>query len=99
MSSLAGKSALVIGAATGIGRAVSEIFAAQGAAVMIADHGHEAERTELVAQLRARGGEAFDIECDVLEEGLVAGAVADTLQRVGKLESLANNARVVSAAQ
>jgi NAD(P)-dependent dehydrogenase (short-subunit alcohol dehydrogenase family) len=99
MSSLAGKSALVIGAATGIGRAVSEIFAAQGAAVTIADHGHEAERTELVAQLRARRGEAFDIECDVLEEGLVAGAVAATLQRFGKLDILVNNAGVGTVAR
>jgi NAD(P)-dependent dehydrogenase (short-subunit alcohol dehydrogenase family) len=99
MSSLAGKSALVIGAATGIGRAVSEVFAAQGAAVMIADHGHEAERTELVALLKARGGEAFDIECDVREETLVAGAVAATLQRFGKLDILVNNAGVGTAAR
>jgi NAD(P)-dependent dehydrogenase (short-subunit alcohol dehydrogenase family) len=99
MLSLAGKSALVIGAATGIGRAVSEVFAAQGAAVMIADHGHEAERTELVALLRARGSEAFDIECDVLQESLVAGAVAATLQRFGKLDILVNNAGVGTAAK
>ena len=99
MFSLAGKSALVIGAATGIGRAVSEVFAAQGAAVMIADHGHEAERAELVALLRGRGSEAFDMECDVLEEALVAGAVAATLQRFGKLDILVNNAGVGTAAQ
>jgi NAD(P)-dependent dehydrogenase (short-subunit alcohol dehydrogenase family) len=99
MSSLADKSALVIGAATGIGRAVSEIFSAQGAAVMIADHGHEAERTELVALLRAHGGEAFDIECDVRKEALVAGAVAATLQRFGKLDILVNNAGVGTAAR
>jgi NAD(P)-dependent dehydrogenase (short-subunit alcohol dehydrogenase family) len=99
MSSLAGRSALVIGAATGIGRAVSEIFAAQGAAVVIADHGHEAERTELVALLRARGRDAFDIACDVREEALVAGAVAATLQRFGKLDILVNNAGVGTAAR
>jgi NAD(P)-dependent dehydrogenase (short-subunit alcohol dehydrogenase family) len=99
MLSLAGKSALVIGAATGIGRAVSELFAAQGAAVMIADHGHEAERAELVALLRGRGSEAFDIECDVLEESLVAGAVAATLERFGKLDILVNNAGVGTAAK
>ena len=99
MSSLAGKSALVIGAATGIGRAVCEIFAAQGAALMIADHGHEAERTELVAKLRARGGEAFDVECDVRKEALVAGAVAATLERFGKLDILVNNAGVGTAAR
>jgi NAD(P)-dependent dehydrogenase (short-subunit alcohol dehydrogenase family) len=99
MSSLAGRSALVIGAATGIGRAVSEILAAQGAAVVIADHGHEAERTELVALLRARGRDAFDIACDVREEALVAGAVAATLQRFGKLDILVNNAGVGTAAR
>ena len=99
MFSLAGKSALVIGAATGIGRAVSEAFAAQGAAVMIADHGHEAERAELAALLRGRGSEAFDMECDVLEEALVAGAVAATLQRFGKLDILVNNAGVGTAAR
>ncbi len=99
MSSLAGKSTLVIGAATGIGRAVAETFSAQGATVMITDHGHEAPRAELVALLRARGGEAFDIECDVVKESLLATAVAETLQRFGKIDILVNNAGVGTAAR
>ncbi|MBI1775642.1 MAG: SDR family oxidoreductase [Proteobacteria bacterium] len=99
MPSLAGRTALVIGAATGIGRAVSEIFAAEGAAVVVADHGHEDERARLVARLRERGADAIDIECDVREEALVAAAIHATLERFGKLDILVNNAGVGSAAQ
>jgi NAD(P)-dependent dehydrogenase (short-subunit alcohol dehydrogenase family) len=94
MPMLTGRTALVIGSATGIGRAVCEIFAAEGAAVAVADHGHEAERTELVASLRAHGVDAFDLDCDVREEAQVAGAIVAAVQRFGVLDILVNNAGV-----
>jgi NAD(P)-dependent dehydrogenase (short-subunit alcohol dehydrogenase family) len=97
--SLAGRSALVIGAATGIGRAVCELFAAEGAKVAVADHGHEADRAALVARLQALGVDAFAVECDVREEQLVAGAVAATIERFGQLDILVNNAGVGTAAR
>jgi NAD(P)-dependent dehydrogenase (short-subunit alcohol dehydrogenase family) len=94
MPVLAGRTALVVGASTGIGRAVCETFAAEGAAVAVADHGHAAERADLVADLRSRGVDAFDLACDVREEAQVAGAVAAALQRFGVMDIVVNNAGV-----
>ena len=54
--SFAGKTALVTGGATGIGRATATAFAARGAAVMIGDVDERAEET--VAIIRQNGGEA-----------------------------------------
>jgi NAD(P)-dependent dehydrogenase (short-subunit alcohol dehydrogenase family) len=94
MPILAGRTALVIGASTGIGRAVCEAFAAEGAAVAVADHGHEAERADLVASLHSLGVDAFDLACDVREEAQVAGAIALGLKRFGVLDIVVNNAGV-----
>ena len=94
MPMLAGRTALVIGASTGIGRAVCEAFAAEGAAVAVADHGHVAERAELVANLIARDVDAFDLACDVRAEAQVADTVAAALQRFGVLDIVVNNAGV-----
>ncbi len=94
MPMLAGRTALVIGASTGIGRAVCEAFAAEGAAVAVADRGQEALRAELVGQLRALGVDAFDLGCDVCQEAEVAGAIAAALQRFGVLDILVNNAGI-----
>jgi NAD(P)-dependent dehydrogenase (short-subunit alcohol dehydrogenase family) len=94
MPMLAGRTALVIGASTGIGRAVCELFAAEGAAVAVADHGHEPERAELVASLRGLGVDAFDLACDVREEAQVAGSIETALKRFGVLDIVVNNAGV-----
>ena len=94
MPILAGRTALVIGASTGIGRAVCEAFAAEGAAVAVADHGHEAERADLAARLHSRGIDAFDLACDVREEAQVAGAIAAALKRFGVVDIVVNNAGV-----
>ena len=94
MPMLAGRTALVIGASTGIGRAVCELFAAEGAAVAVADHGHEPVRAELAASLRGRGVDAFDLGCDVRDEAQVAGSIEAALQRFGVLDIVVNNAGV-----
>jgi NAD(P)-dependent dehydrogenase (short-subunit alcohol dehydrogenase family) len=94
MPLLAGRTALVFGASTGIGHAVCEAFAAEGAAVAVADHGHEAERADLVASLHSRGVDAFDLACDVREEAQVAGTIASALKRFGVLDIVVNNAGV-----
>lgn len=98
MGRLTGKSAIVIGAATGIGRAVCEAFAREGADIMIADRGHETERKDLVARLAGVGARAADIECDVLVERQVETAIAGTIAAFGKLDIVVSNAGAGAAA-
>jgi len=94
MSRLQRKSALVIGGATGIGRAVSKLFAAQGAELVVADLGHEDEKVSLLQEISAAGGQAASVPCDVRIEADVKAAVEETIARFGKLDILVNNAGV-----
>jgi NAD(P)-dependent dehydrogenase (short-subunit alcohol dehydrogenase family) len=92
MNRLKNKTALVIGASTGIGRAVSRLFADEGANVAIADFGREKERAELVAELLAVGVDALALECDVTDRLQVKAAVDAAVSRFGHLDILVNNA-------
>jgi NAD(P)-dependent dehydrogenase (short-subunit alcohol dehydrogenase family) len=91
---LAGKAALVIGASTGIGRAVCQAFAAEGAAVAVADFGHAEDKTSLVDELTATGHDAFAIEVDVRDEEQVRAAVEAAIARFGQLDIIVNNAGI-----
>jgi NAD(P)-dependent dehydrogenase (short-subunit alcohol dehydrogenase family) len=93
MSRLAGRVAIVTGAARGIGRAMAERFAAEGAAVLIADVTCEAGEAT-AAVIRARGGRAEFAATDVTREPDVAAMVATAVGRFGKLDVLVNNAGV-----
>lgn len=91
---LAGRSALIVGAATGIGRAVALSFAREGARVVIADHAAEAERQSAVGAVIAAGGQAIHVSCDVTIESDVAAAVARTIKHHGRIDILVNNAGI-----
>ena len=74
MSRLDGKTALITGAASGIGRASAERMATEGAAIMCADiDGDGAEQTALT--IEQRGGSASFLALDVSSESEVKGAV------------------------
>ena len=88
---LAGRIALITGAASGIGRAAAERFAEEGAAVVVADVQEEAG-SAVAAAIRARGGRALWVRADVTSEADVAGAVAATVAEFGQLDALFNNA-------
>jgi NAD(P)-dependent dehydrogenase (short-subunit alcohol dehydrogenase family) len=90
MSRLAGKVAIVTGAASGIGAAAVRAFAAEGAAVMALDV--DAERGPAVAA--EVEGAAFR-RCDVSVDEDVAGMVAETAERFGRPDLLFNNAGVM----
>jgi NAD(P)-dependent dehydrogenase (short-subunit alcohol dehydrogenase family) len=88
-----GRVAVVTGAASGIGRALAEAFAAAGSAVVVADlDGTEAE--VVAAGIRAAGGEAAAVTVDVSDPAAVEGLAATTLERFGRVDVLCNNAGV-----
>ncbi len=88
---LEAKSALVTGAASGIGRAGAMAFAAKGARVLVADVNDEGA-AETVALIEASGGEAAAVHCDVTDEAQVEAMVATAVSRFGGLDLAWNNA-------
>jgi NADP-dependent 3-hydroxy acid dehydrogenase YdfG len=91
---LAGTVALVTGASSGIGEATALMFAERGAAVALA-----ARRTDrlggLAAKIRDAGGTALVVEADVADEEQARAAVTRTVEELGRLDTLVNNAGVM----
>ncbi len=94
MTRLAGKKALITGAARGIGLAFAEAYIREGAQVAIADIDIERARqsaTEL-------GAEAIAVEMDVTKQDSIDRAVAATIDALGRIDILVNNAALFTAA-
>lgn len=88
---LANKSAIVTGAGSGIGRAIAERFAREGAAVIVADIDEEGGRVT-VDGIRSAGGRAEFVRCDVSQESDAREAAAAAVRHFGGLNILVNNA-------
>jgi NAD(P)-dependent dehydrogenase (short-subunit alcohol dehydrogenase family) len=92
MNILKDKTAIVTGAASGIGRATALLFAAEGAAVVALDRSGEVEAT--AAAIRSAGGRAIALVKDSSAEADVAGTVAATLKEFGGLDVCYANAGI-----
>lgn len=90
-----GKVALITGAGSGIGRAISRQLAADGAVVSVVDLRREGA-DETVALIEADGGRAIALTADVRSRGEVQAAVDATVAQLGRLDLLVNNAGLVT---
>lgn len=91
MRRLEGKGALITGGATGIGRAISLRFAAEGARVILAQRNTDAiEKT--VAAIKSRGGWAEGFTTDITKPDQVQDLVHASINALGHIDILANNA-------
>lgn len=91
---LAGRTAFVSGGASGIGRAVAELFAREGARLVIPWHSDESEAREVAALARAEGAEVLVLPLDAADRGSCFAAIATTVQRFGSLDVLICNASI-----
>ena len=85
------KVAIVTGGGGGIGRGIARRFGKEGARVAVADV-HVANGESAVAEIKAQGGEAFFVRCDVSQESDVERLFEQTLRNYGTLDIQVNNA-------
>lgn len=92
---LQGKSAIVTGSATGIGQAIVQRFAREGAAVTI-DYiqGQDQAANEVCSGIQNNGGKALAVEASVSDPGDVQKLIDQTVQTFGKLDIFINNAGI-----
>src|SRR3546814_2527950 len=93
MSDLSGKTIIVKGGGSGIGRATVELLVASGANVAVADINDAAGE----AVVAASGGKAAYFRCDIAQEEDVKALVAQTLAAFGGLDGAFNNAAIPQA--
>jgi NAD(P)-dependent dehydrogenase (short-subunit alcohol dehydrogenase family) len=91
---LSGKRVLITGGGTGIGRATAELFAREGAHVMVSGR-RRPELEETVRGMEAIGGRAALVQGDVAQPQDAARMVADTVAAFGGLDILVNNAGII----
>jgi len=94
MEKLKGKVAVVTGAAQGMGKTIAELFAQEGAKVVVNDIS-EQKAKKAVEEIKSRGGEAFAIKADVTNSKEISRMAEETVARFGTIHILINNAGVL----
>ncbi|NDJ54503.1 MAG: SDR family oxidoreductase [Chloroflexi bacterium] len=93
MADFDGKVALVTGSGSGIGRSIAELFAEQGAKVVVSDVDDEGGE-ETVKRIKDAGGDAIYVQCDVSDPAAVEALVKKTTEQYGRLDAAVNNAGI-----
>jgi 3-oxoacyl-[acyl-carrier protein] reductase len=92
MRSLSEKVAIITGASSGIGRAIAERIAQEGATVVV-NYGKSEDRAQaVVAGIESKGGKAVAIQADMSKVEDARRLVRETVNRLGRLDILVNNA-------
>src|SRR6266404_4403232 len=86
--------AWISGAASGMGEGIARLFAREGAAVALVDV-QAAKGSAVAEQIRAEGGRAIFIECDVAKEAAVRASIERTEKEFGGLQIIVNCAGIV----
>jgi len=94
MTKLAGKIAVLTGASKGIGAAIAEHLAAEGASVVVNYSSSKAGAAAVVERIVNKGGKAIAIQADVSRQQDVTRLFAETRTTYGKLDILVNNAGI-----
>lgn len=94
MNRLEGKKAVVIGSATGIGRAVVRLFAQEGADVLAADFDKAAELATLKEEVEGMGRTFLGAEVDVRNPDAIGAAIETANAAFGRIDVLVNNAGI-----
>lgn len=95
MKMLEGKSALITGAARGIGRGFASAYLAEGATVAVADINYDAAKKTAVEL----GGAAYPVQIDVSDQASIDAAIGSVVDHAGKLDIVVNNAALFDAAE
>ena len=90
---LTGKVTMVTGAGQGIGEGIAKVFARHGATLVVATRS-AGNGQETVDDIKAAGGEAMLVQCDVGQHSAVDDAVAQTLSAYGRIDIAVHNAAV-----
>ena len=93
MFRLDGKTALVTGGGSGIGREIALLYGKQGATVAIGDINHEAG-AQVATEITVAGGAAFGVHLDVTDMASVESAIGSIVEQTGSLDILVNNAGI-----
>ncbi len=94
MSPLADQVALVTGGSRGIGRAIAQRLAAQGARVVITYVSNQAAADDCVRAIKEAAGQAEAVQFDVADGDATGTAIAELVERCGRLDVLINNAGI-----
>lgn len=95
MNRLKDQVAIITGASRGIGRSIAEVFANEGARVVINYNSEDAKASEVAKGIEKKGGQAICIKSNVSNSQDVKRLVNTTLEKFGRIDILVNNAGVM----